>query len=146
VGQATGEAILGTDGLLLDGQTFDRDTEAPTADTDPAAIADGILNARGLSIDLPVQILNAALTLPLRDGAVRLVPSGDDAWEGVLAGAVRTSYLDEVANIENVDPTVAELVGTLVTINADLPDEIGVDCAALSMTLTFEAVGAYYFE
>jgi hypothetical protein len=146
VGQASGDAMLGTDGLLLDGQTFDRDTSVPVARTDAGSIQDGVLQTTGLSIDLPVQILNAYLTLPLRDGAVRIWRDGDDLYDGVLAGAVAASYLAEVANTENVDPTVAELVGTLVAINADLPDEEGEDCAALSMTLTFEGVGAYYYQ
>jgi hypothetical protein len=145
VGQASGEAMLGTDGLLLDGQTFDRDDGAPTATLESAAIDAGVLVGRGLSIDLPVQILNAALTLPLRGGMVRIERNGDDLYEGVLAGAVSAAYLDEVANTENIDPTVADLVGTLVTINADLPDDDGTACAALSMTLNFEAVGAYYY-
>lgn len=146
VAQAEGEAMLGTDGLLLDGQTFDREMDAPTAALDNAQIGDGVLRGDNLSIDLPVQVLNAALTLPLRSGKLEIMPDGDDLYRGVLAGAISAVYLLEVASTENVDPLVADLLGTVVGVNADLPDEAGNTCAAMSMTLTFEGVGAYYYE
>lgn len=145
VAQAEGEAMLGTDGLLLDGQTFDREADAPTAVVANARIAEGVVLGDDLSIDLPVQVLNAALTLPLRDGKLQITPDGDDLYQGVLAGAISAAYLLEVASTENVDPVVADLLGTVVGINADLPDEAGNPCAAMSMTLTFEGVGAYYY-
>lgn len=146
VAQAEGDAMLGTDGRLLDGQTFDREADAPTAAVDNAQIADSVLRGDNLSIDLPVQVLNAALTLPLRSGKLEITPDGDDLYQGVLAGAISAAYLLEVASTENVDPVVADLLGTVVGINADLPDEAGNSCAAMSMTLTFEGVGAYYYE
>lgn len=146
IGQAEGEAMLGTDGLLLDGQTFDREIDAPTALLDQGSIRAGVLEAAGVSIDLPVQILNASLTLPIRDGQLEIRQSGDDTYTGLLGGAVSAAYMLEIANTENVDPVVADLLGTVLTVNADLPDEAGASCAAMSMTLIFEGVGAYYYE
>lgn len=146
VAQAEGDAMLGTDGLLLDGQTFDRELDAPSATLHAGRISGGTLVGENLQLDLPVQVLNASLTLPLRDGKIELTPQGDDLYTGVLAGAVSAAYMLEVASTENVDPTVADLLFTVLGTNADLPDEAGNDCAAMSMTLTFEAVGAYYFE
>lgn len=144
-GQATGQAMLGTDGLLLDGQTFDHDTGAPTAEADDGAVVDGVFEAWGVSIDIPAQILNAYLTLPLRHGAVRMTRSGDDLYTGVIGAGVRIGYLQDVTLTENVDPVVAELLGTVLDYNADLDDPDDGACGAISMTLSFEAVGAYWY-
>ena len=146
IAQAEGDAMLGTDGRLLDGQTFDRESDAPSATLENAQISGGTLIGENLQLDLPVQVLNASLTLPLRDGKIEITPDGDDLYQGVLAGSVSAAYMLEVASTENVDPVVADLLGTVLGINADLPDEQGNACASMSMTLTFEAVGAYYFE
>jgi hypothetical protein len=146
VGQASGDVMLGTDGLLLDGQTFERDEAAPSSTLEPGVATAGAIEARGLSIDLPVQILNASLSLPLRDGALHLEPAVGDTRAGWLAGGVRADYLLEVSQTENVDPTVAELLGAVLQANADLDDEYGEACASVSITLEFEAVGAYFYE
>jgi hypothetical protein len=45
-----------------------------------------------------------------------------------------------------VNDAVGQLLDAVLSVNADLPDETGADCAAMSMTLGFEAVGAYYYE
>lgn len=146
VGQALGTPMLGTDGRILDGQTFDRDTELGTVPLSAATVHDGVLEGSGLSIDLPVQILNANLLFPLREGRIRLEPSGDDGYRGLLAGKVSAAYVLSVAQTENVDPTVAELLGVVLTANSDFDDEDGTYCGAISVTLAFEAVGAWYYE
>ncbi len=143
---AGGALMLGTDGFLLDGQTFARDDDAPTDRLEGAAIKDGTLSASGLSINLPVQILDVALELPVRDGLLVLTPTGDDAYEGLLAGAISADFILEVASGGGIDDTVGDLMSTLLVTNADLPDESGSACKAVSMTIGFEAVGGYYFE
>ncbi|MBM4368151.1 MAG: hypothetical protein FJ102_18210 [Deltaproteobacteria bacterium] len=145
VGQATGDAMLGTDGLLLDGQTFDPDPGAAVTEADDGRITDGTFTTTGVATDIPAQILNAYLTLPIRSGAVSITPQGDDLYAGFLGGGVATSYLQSVAETENVDPVVAELLGTVLSYNADLDDPDEGECKALSMTLAFEAVGAYWY-
>ena len=146
VGKAVGAPMIGTDGLILDGQTFDRDPDVEPKPLSGGRINDGVLEARGLSFDLPVQILNANLVLPLRDGGIHLEASGVDTYTGVLAGKVSAAYMLSVAQTENVDPVVADLLGAVLAYNADLTDEDGTECGALSVTLGFEAVGAYYYE
>lgn len=146
VGQAVGTPMLGTDGLLLDGQTFDRDTELGTVALSSATIRGGVLEGSGLSIDLPVQILNANLQFPLREGKIRIEAVGDDVYSGILAGKVSAAYVLSVAQTENVDPVVAELLGVVLTANSDFDDEDGAACGAISVTLAFEAVGAWFYE
>ncbi len=146
VGQAVGTPMLGTDGLILDGQTFDRDEEVGTVALSSATIRDGVLEGTGLSVDLPVQILNAKLDFPLRDGRLRLEPGTDDVYAGLLAGKVSAAYVFSVALTENVDASVAELLGVVLTANSDFDDEDGTYCGAISVTLAFEAVGAWYYE
>lgn len=146
VGQAEGDAMLGTDGLLLDGQTFDRELDSPTAQAESGKVVDGALFASSLSLDLPVQILDVALSLPIRDGFLSISPSSDNAFSGVLGGAIPVAFVSEVGNGDGVNDAVGQLLDAVLSVNADLPDETGADCAAMSMTLGFEAVGAYYYE
>lgn len=146
VGQAAGTPMLGTDGLILDGQTFDRDLEVDRAALEDGTIRGGVYEAGGLSVDLPVQILNANLTLPLRAGRMHLERTGDDLFTGYLAGRVSAAYMLSIAQTENVDPTVADLLSVVLTANADFDDEDGTPCGAVSVVLQFEAVGAYYYE
>lgn len=145
VGKALGTPTLGTDGLILDGQTFDPDPAVPPTLLTGGAVAEGALVARGLSTNLPVQILNAEIELPLRQGAVHLEQVEDDLYTGFFAGGVSSAYLLEIASSENVDPVVAELLAAVLAVHSDLPDETGADCAAMSVTLSFEAVGAYWY-
>jgi hypothetical protein len=105
-----------------------------------------VFEAGGLDVVLPVQILNANLALPVEGGRVRLERSGDDAWSGLLAGRVSADVLLSVAQTENIDPAVADLLAVLLVANVDMPDGDGTACAAISVTLQFEAVGAYYYE
>ncbi len=146
VGQAAGTPMLGTDGLILDGQTFDRDEEVDRAALDDGRIQKGVYEAGGLSVDLPVQILNASLTLPLREGRIRVERDGDDLFRGYLAGRVSAAYMLQIAQSENIDPTVADLLSVVLIANADFDDEDGTVCGAVSVVLQFEAVGAYYYE
>lgn len=146
VGQAAGTPMLGTDGLILDGQTFDRDDTVDRAALDDGTIRQGVYEAGGLSVDLPVQILNASLTLPLREGRIRVERDGDDLFQGYLAGRVSAAYMLEIAQSENIDPTVADLLSVVLIANADFDDEDGTVCGAVSVVLQFEAVGAYYYE
>ncbi len=142
VGQAEGDVLLGTDGRLLDGQTFDREDGAPSVSLVDGHTRDGALLASGLSIDLPVQILDVALSLPLRDGRVAIWPV-DEHYAGLIGGSISAGYILEVASGGGVDPAVGELLSTVMSLHADLP---GDSCDAMSVTLGFEAVGAYFFE
>lgn len=142
VGQAEGEVLLGTDGRLLDGQTFDREAGAPTVSLVDGHTRDGELLASGLSIDLPVQILDVSLSLPLRDGRVALWPV-DEHHAGLIGGSISADYILEVASGGGIDPVVGELLSTVMSLHADLP---GGSCDAMSVTLGFEAVGAYFFD
>ncbi len=145
MGKASGVPTLGTDGVMLDGQTFDPDPEVtPRVLVDAAALG-GVIEAYDLSLDLPVQILNAAVVLPIRGGAVRLERLEDDLYTGYFAGGVSGATLIDIAQSENIDPVVAEVLAAVLAIHSDLSDETGLECSALSVTLAFEAVGAYWY-
>ena len=145
VGQALGTPMLGTDGLLLDGQTFDRDEDIGVVGLSEGSISAGVFVAGGLGLDLPVQILNASLVFPLREGRLRLEAGEDGVYRGVLAGRVSAAYVLAVAKTQAVDPAVAELLGVVLTANGDFDDEDGTWCGAISVVLRFEAVGAYFY-
>lgn len=145
VGRARGVPMLGTDGLLLPGQTFDPDPDVPTVRVDGAALRDGSLEVGGLDLQLPLTVFGVNLLVALPGAALRIDLAEDGDSSGYFAGPADTAYLASVARGDNVDPAVAGLLETLLAKNADLtPNELGV-CADISVTFDFVAVSAFWF-
>jgi hypothetical protein len=153
-----GTPLVGTDGRLLDGQTF-----APLEGVEPTLIqcvplVDGAVDAGPFDFELALQILDVELTLTLVGGYVHLdlgadgqgVASGDTgagtvAGWGYLAGGVPTSEILTIVSEDDLGD-IRDLVTDLVNYAADLkPDETGV-CQELSVVLEFEATEAFIFK
>ena len=136
-----GTPLVGTDGLILDGQTFGvSDQVAPVVGR--GRIDDGVVVIRDISLELPLQILDAELLLTMHDGALRANLADDGTATGYFAGAVPTQLVTEIAYEEDVD-SLAEIIESLVNLSADLdPDDLGV-CQSLSITMEYEAIPAW---
>jgi hypothetical protein len=136
-----GTPLIGTDGQILDGQTFDvSDDVAPVSGR--GAIVDGSVTVSGLSVTLPLQILDATLVLTMNDASIRADLDQDGTATGFLSGAVPTEEITRIAYEEDVD-SLAEIIEGLVNLSADLhPDDLGV-CQSLSVTLDYEAIPAW---
>lgn len=146
VGRGTGEVLIGTDGLLEEGQTIDRDPELPTTTFEQLSIVDGRLVASPLDWSLPITIFDVSLDFNLLDGAIRLDLDSDGVVSGVVGGGVDVDYIVEVAGSENVDAALVGVVEALLDTYADLqPDEDGV-CQQISVNLDFQAIDAWFFE
>ena len=70
----------------------------------------------------------------------------DGSVHGYLGGGLDRDELMSIAQTENIDPEVSELLASLLDYNVDLaPDEDG-ECRQLSITLEFTGVPVFLFE
>lgn len=143
VGRAAGPPMLGTDGMVLWGQTLDRSGDA-------AYITSGEQESGSLTTDLdltlPIEFFGIALEIELQDGALRIDQRPDGSVGGVLAGGLDIAYVIEVATLENVDPGLAAILDSLLGGAADLAPDADGACTQVSLTLTFDAVPVFFFD
>ncbi|MEQ1503208.1 MAG: hypothetical protein ABMB14_13310 [Myxococcota bacterium] len=145
IGRASGDVLIGGDGRLLGGQTFAPDADAPGFDAPDVALVDGVLESP-LELVLPLQIFDVALEFALRDGRLRLALQPDGTATGLFAGGVDIAYLLQIAAEENVDAGLHDVMEALLDSWADLaPDETGA-CSRISITFSFVAVPAFWYD
>lgn len=137
---------LGTDGLILAGQTIALDSSFDDPSWEEVPVVDGRTEARPLTVSLPLEILNATVEFELLDGALRFEMAEDGSMSGAFAGGLDTDALRALLSTEGVSPELSELADPLLDVIADLaPDESG-QCTQLSVTLRFTAVPGYVFS
>ena len=146
VSRAMGAPDLGPDNLPVSGQTFDRDPSVAPVRVADAALVGGTIEARPLTIVIPVDILNASLDFVAQDGAFRAGWAEDGSFTGQMAGAIDIASLIEVALIENVDPALAGVLETLLYGAADLAPGPDGRCTQISITFEVEGVAAFVFD
>jgi hypothetical protein len=144
--RASGPPALGGDGMILPGQTYDHDPDAPQSVMECGVLSDGLLTATPLNIRLPLQVFDERVDVSLFDGIFEIEMSEDGFYHGRFGGGIDIAAL--MANIDTFDGVgdeVLDLLDSILGINADLmPDENGV-CQRLSVAFEFEAVSAYFF-
>jgi hypothetical protein len=142
--RADGTPIMGTDGEMLDGQSFARSENPPYAYVESAAIVDGVVDVRGVPLFLPLQVLDVELEFDMPQGALRVDVSEDAVMTGVFGGGVQVG--DILRIVEEGDlGDIRELVTGLVTGAADLkPDDEGV-CQELSVAFEFQTTPAFFY-
>jgi len=146
IGRATGDVLLGTDGTLEPGQTFDHDADLPSVHFDGLSIVDGRVLASPLDWSLPLQIFDVSLDFELTGGTIQIDLDPEGGMTGVIGGAVSTDYIVDVAGSENVDPSLVGIVSSLLDATADLnPDTDGV-CQDISVNLEYQAIDAWFYE
>jgi len=142
--RAEGEPMLGTDGLPLSGQTFDRwgieDWAAGTA------IVEGRVHGAGMEFHLPISILGADIELNMYKAQLRVDLAEDGSATGMMGGAVPIDDILSVLNEENVDPEVAATVTDLMELAADMDVDGDGECRDLSLAFEFQAVNAFFFD
>jgi hypothetical protein len=140
-----GRPTVGGDGLLVSGQTFDRDTDAPSSFVPDATVADGRLMAGPVSLELPMQIAQFDLFLTLEDAVIEMWPDEEGNFDGLISGAIVVAELETVLDEIEDGTDLVSVIRTVVRSRADMdPDENG-DCQRLSITLRFEATPAFFF-
>jgi hypothetical protein len=144
VGRALGPPLIGTDGLLLSGQTFAPDPDRPTLSVSGVALEGGRLEAP-LDLTLPVTVFDVDLDFALLDGWVRVERAEDGTLRGLFAGGVEVAYMLQVAQEENVDDALHGVLAALLGTWSDLAPDAGGACTRISITFGFEAVPAFWY-
>ncbi len=141
-----GAPSVGNDSLVEAWQTFDVDPDGLFTRIEGVQITDGVIEAGPIALLLPFYIFDFVFELDLVDARIRMEVSPDGTHRGVMAGAVRIDNIIAIAeDIEGGDQVKA-LLATLAESYADLlPDEDGV-CQAISATISFQTVGAFFYE
>jgi hypothetical protein len=146
--QAAGPVLLGTDGSILPGQTFERDPSIPVTRIEGATIEDGVLRIRGLDFRLLVSVIGTEVDLTLEKGSFDVRLHEDGTAEGILGGGLRVARLD--AFIDTIATDIRDLAKTLVHQAADMEPGVNaegeVECATMSATMRFTTTTGFFFE
>ena len=143
----TGVPLLGTDGLLLAGQTFALHPESPDSQAPVARITDGVLEAGPFTARLPIQVFGVSYVLTMHDARIRARWTEDGGLvDGVLGGAVPYAELLEVGRLAAMDdasvlPAIELIFGSALDMQ---PDADG-NCTRISGAFRFTAVSGFLF-
>lgn len=141
-----GEPSIGTDGYLEWHQTLDRNPDVPESRADGVALVDGRVQAGGLAVSLPIEILNASFVIEVEDMSIRLDLLDDGSALGVFGGPVSREAILGIASTENVDSAIVTLVEGLLDLAADIDADGDGYCEAISTNFLFTAVPAFLFD
>ena len=145
VGLYRGQGIpmIGTDGFMLDGQSFERDLSLPHSVVENVKIENGHISARPLEIQLPVQILDEFLDFYISNGGFDITLTKDGGMQGFFGGAIPITALTDIATLPDVN--LPEGIVTLLASAADLyPNDDDV-CEDLSLAFQYEAIPAHFY-
>ncbi len=139
-----GTPLLGTNGLLLAGQTFDPHLESPDA-LSPARIEDGVIMANDFQTRIPIVVFGVLYELTIKNAQFRAAITADGGLEaGLLGGGVPMSDLIAIAQkANNNDDSILAAVQTVVGGAADLDRDGDGECRLLSTAIEITAVAAY---
>ena len=141
-----GTPLLGTDGRVLPGQTFDLVADGEVTTVEGATLTDGVLELGPAPVALPVQILDARFTLHVEDSRMRLVRADDGTWQGVLGGGISVDEMIMVAQGLTIPSDLMGAVMLVLRTYADLARDSAGDCQSISATLAVDGVTAFLYE
>jgi len=146
--RGAGTPMIGTDGVLLDGQTFGVLPGTTPAELTCVPLVDGAVHAGPFALTLDFQVLDVALSFHMTGASIhlQLAPDGRTAT-GYFGGSVPTSDILAIIEDQAGDlAEIADLVIGLVNAAADLePNEEGT-CDALSVVFDYGGVEAFVGE
>lgn len=137
-----GAPMVGTDGRLLDGQSFV---------VEPEPLQEVMLVEEGhtwvgtpFALQIGLSIMGNDIDFDMSQGGIRLQENEDGSIRGTFGGAIPLSSLLVIADDEQVGPN--ELFRNLIESAADLfPDEQG-QCQYFSMAFSFHGIPAFFIE
>jgi hypothetical protein len=142
-----GVPLLGTDGLVLSGQTFSVHPESPDSVDVNARIENGIVHAGPFAVRLPLLVFGMTYELNFHDTRITAVLIPDGGLElGVLGGGVPLEDLYAIGETAaKDDASVLPAIKAVVGNAGDLaPDDEGA-CQQISGAFEFGAVSAFFF-
>lgn len=144
--RAVGTPFIGTDGAVLDGQTFAANPNVAPAEMNCVPLVDGSVVAGPFALTLEFQVLDVALAFHMTNASIRLdlAEDGRTGW-GYFGGSVPNA--DILVIVEEGDlADIADLVRGLVAAAADLEPNGEGTCDALSVVFEYGAVEAFVHD
>ncbi|MCB9729972.1 MAG: hypothetical protein H6744_17160 [Deltaproteobacteria bacterium] len=142
--RGAGQPSLGTNGLIVPGQSFDIDLERPWSRTDEASITAGHLRAGPFPLQLPLTFFATSFTL---DFDAAWLDADLDPETGELSGvlAAQASVEALLDAIEDIDPNLASTATLLLADAADLDPDAAGTCRSISLAFEVRAVSAHLY-
>jgi hypothetical protein len=143
-----GTPLLGTDGLLLSGQTFHVHPDSLDLVVPNARVSDGVLTAGPFDARLPIVVFGVKYELPIQGTYLRARLTYDGGLEdGLLGGGVRVEDVLAIAVTANMNAGgVLDAVTAVLNGRGDMDrDETGA-CKTISGAFAFSSVSAYFYQ
>lgn len=143
-----GVPLLGTDGLLLEGQTFAVHPDSPEVAAS-ARVEAGVLHSEPFDILLPLVVFGVRYDLDVRGVRVRATLRADGGLDdGLFGGGLTMATILDIAKKGAEDQkNLVELVMGVLGGAGDLArDPSTGECTQMSAVLAFTGVNAFLFE
>jgi hypothetical protein len=143
-----GSPLLGTDGQLLSGQTYQVHSNSPDLIAPNGRVDDGMLTAGPFEVRIPIVVFDIEYEMTVRHALIRADLTYDGGMvNGMLGGTVPMSDLWEIAEV--ADTEAGGILDSVKLILGNMPDyapdENG-ECTELSAALAFTAVSGFFPE
>ncbi len=136
-----GTPLVGTDGAIIDGQSFSRDPYPSVFQS--TTINDGAFLAKDMFLHLEMQVLDKYLIFDMDNGGIYGQMQEDGTLTGYFGGGVELDIFYEIASFDEVQ--ITDLLNNLLSTAADLdPDENG-RCQQMSVAFEYTAIPAHLF-
>ena len=142
-----GDALLGTDGMLLAHQTFHLHEDSPDTDMPGAELIDGVLHIGPFDCAVAAKVFGVVYELPVYGARIRAVLGPDGGIEsGLLGGGIPVQAFVDLA--EEVDPGHGSLwqdIQLFVALLGDWDQDGDGVCELESMATRITGIPAYFF-
>lgn len=144
---AQGVPLLGTDGLLLSGQTFSLHPESPDSAL-TGSIESGVLLAGPGTARLPIVVFGISYELTIAAGLIRAdITENGGLNAGLFGGSVSVADLQAIGETAAMDdPSVLPAIEAVFFGATDMDLRDDGQCHAISGTFAFTAVSAFLFN
>ena len=137
-----GTPMIGTDGTVLDGQSFSRSTLSPGI-VESIVLENGAFVAGPFDYTLPVQVLDVFITFTMQETYLYGEIREDGSIHGYFGGGVALSDFQTITELGDIG-TVGTLLDSLLTQAADLDIDDDGDCDAISLVFTYDTVPSFF--
>jgi hypothetical protein len=143
-----GDALLGTDGMLLAHQTFNLHADSPDTEMAGAEIIDGVLHVGPFDCAVAAKVFGVVYELPVYGAMIRATLSPEGGIEaGLLGGGIPVQAFVDLA--EEVDPGHGQLwqdIQLFVSLLGDWDQDGDGECELESMATRITGIPAYFFS
>ena len=139
-----GTPMIGTDGTVLDGQSFARSTLTPGL-VETVPLSDGAFIAGPFDYTLPVQVLDVFVSFTMQEAYLSGTIRPDGSIHGFFGGSVALDDFRTITELGDIG-NVGELLDTLLAQAADMDIDDDGECDAISLVFTFDSVPSFFIE